>query len=84
MPAEAMVDGGWRAGGGMFIITQGRMWRYRTLSTYSSHFKSTSSLPKYFKSTSEIFEVTLKYDIRTYAIIAKIAQLTCFAGQILL
>ena len=43
------------------------------------YFKSRRYI-KYFKSTSEILEVTLKYDIRTYVIIAKIALLTCFAG----
>ena len=45
-----------------------------------SYFKSTSSLPKYFQSTSDIFEVTWKYDVRTYVIIAKKMQVTCFAG----
>ncbi len=49
------------------------IWQKYFKST-SKYFKSTSSLPKYVQSTSDIFEVTWKYDICTYVIIAKIKQ----------
>ena len=39
------------------------------------YFLTSKVLPKYFRN----FEVPLKYETRTYVIIAKIAQLTCVA-----
>jgi hypothetical protein len=41
------------------------------------YFLTSKVLPKYFRN----FEVPLKYETRTYVIIAKIAQLTCVAAS---
>ncbi len=45
----------------------------------SKVLQSTSKVLHHFQSTSDIFEVTWKYDKRTYVIIAKIKQVACFA-----
>ncbi len=42
------------------------------------YFLTSKVLPKYFRN----FEVPLKFETRTYVIIAKIAQLTCVAGGV--
>ena len=71
--------------GDRIVVTILLLFHSKVLQKYfkstSKYFKSTSSLPKYIQSTSGIFEVTWKYDIRTYVIIAKIKQVACFAVQ---